>query len=165
MKRIFMAVTACIALLAPSFAFSQTSESSNFQVTVNLSSRCAATNSNALTADFGTYVAFQTTPVATNVIDLNFTCTRGFAPASVAFDTVGGAANGNGVFPNVNLNYSLNIGAVRVTQGTDATATDIGTATTRTYPVSGYMQAGQAGNCATATCGPDSVTRTLILTF
>ena len=164
MKRILTSLAMCAATLAPPLAFG-TSESSNFQVTVTLSSRCAATNSNTLTADFGTYVAFQTTPIATNIIDLTFTCTRGFAPASVAFDTLAGTADGGGVFPNVNLNYDLNIGPVTVTQGTNATATDIGTATTRTYPVSGYMAPGQAGNCAVASCGPDSMTRTLILTF
>ncbi|HEX4331194.1 MAG TPA: hypothetical protein VH040_03575 [Usitatibacter sp.] len=137
--------------------------SSNFTVQVTLSSQCAATNSGTTTVSFGTYTAFQGTAQGSNSVNLTFQCTRGFAPVSVAFDTVNGTATGVGVLSG--LQYTLTAAAPTLVAGTAATTATIGTGDVRTYAVSGSMPALQAGTCATSTCGPATHTRTLIVTF
>ena len=137
--------------------------SSNFTVQVTLTSQCAATNSGTTTVSFGTYTAFQATAQGSNTVNLTFQCTRGFAPVSVAFDTVNGTAAGAGVLTG--LQYTLTAGAPTLVAGTAATTASIGTADVRTYGVSGSMLPGQAGTCAASSCGPATHTRTLIVTF
>jgi hypothetical protein len=136
---------------------------SNFTVSVNLSSRCIATNSGATTLDFGTYTAFQgsaQTPAAP--VTLTFDCTRGLAPVSVAFDTTNGTAAGVGVLAG--LQYALSTSAATTVAGTAASVTSIGTADGVSYSVSGSMPANQAGTCGTASCAA-SHTRTLIVSY
>jgi uncharacterized protein YaiE (UPF0345 family) len=135
----------------------------NFTVSVNLSSRCIATNSGTQTLDFGTYTAFQgsaQTPAAP--VSLTFDCTRGLAPVSVAFDTVNGTAAGVGVL--VGLQYALSTSAATTVAGTAASTATIGTADAVSYSVNGSMPANQAGTCGLATCA-GSHTRTLIVTY
>jgi hypothetical protein len=162
MKRILAAAMAVGALAVIPTAQAATT-SNNFNVSTTLTSQCAATNSGTTTVDFGTYVAFQATPQAGSPVNLTFQCTRGFAPTSVAFDTVNGTAAGVGVL--VGLQYTLSAGAPGTVAGAPATVTSIGTGDAVTYAVSGTMPPLQAGTCVTASCGPTSVVRTLIVTF
>jgi spore coat protein U-like protein len=162
MKKI-LATAVIAALSAMSPAAQAATTSNNFNVSVTLTSQCAATNSGTTTVAFGTYTAFQAAAQASSSVNLTFQCTRGFAPISVAFDVVNGTAAGVGVLQG--LQYTLTAGAPSTVAGTAATTATIGTGDVRTYAVSGTMPAGQAGTCAVASCGPTSHVRTLIVTF
>jgi hypothetical protein len=155
------AAAAAFALGVP--AAQAATANSNFNVTVTLTSQCQATNSGTTTVAFGTYTAFQATALASNTVNLTFNCTRGLVPVSVLYDTTNGTAAGVGVIAG--LQYTLTTGTVVVTAGTAASTTTVGTADIRSYPVSGSMPAGQAGTCATTTCTPAAVVRTLIVTY
>ena len=134
-----------------------------FTVSVNLQSKCIATNASAPTLDFGTYTAFQgSAATPATPVTLTFDCTRGLAPASVAFDTTNGTAAGVGVL--VGLQYGLTATANVTTAGTAASTTTIGTADGVSYSISGSMPANQAGTCGAANCA-GSHTRTLIVTY
>ncbi|HUP29717.1 MAG TPA: spore coat protein U domain-containing protein [Usitatibacter sp.] len=161
MKKILASTVAAIAILAPAANAATTSNS--FNVSVSLTSQCSASNSGTTTVDFGTYTAFQIAAQGSTSVNLNFNCTRGFAPTSVAFDVVNGTAAGVGVLAG--LQYTLTAGAPSTVGGTAATTATIGTGDAVTYAVSGSMPAAQAGTCAAASCGPTSHVRTLIVTF
>ncbi|HLX24891.1 MAG TPA: hypothetical protein VKR38_16200 [Usitatibacter sp.] len=155
------ALAAAFAWVLPAAQAATTSN--NFNVSVTLTSQCAATNSGTTTVSFGTYTAFQATAATSNSVNLTFQCTRGFSPVSAAFDIVNGTAAGVGVVQG--LQYTLTAGAPTTTAGTAATTATIGTGDIKTYAVSGTMPAGQAGQCAAASCGPTTQLRTLIVTF
>ena len=89
------AAAAALGLFLPAAQAATTSN--NFNVTVTLSSQCAATNSGTTTVSFGTYTAFQAAAATSNSVNLTFQCTRGFSPVSAAFDVVNGTAAGVGV--------------------------------------------------------------------
>jgi hypothetical protein len=162
MKRI-LAGAAIAGLMMASGAQAATSVNNDFTVKISqLLSQCTATNSGSTTVDFGTYTAFQGTAATGSNVNLQFSCTRGFTPASVAFDTVNGTALGVGVLSG--LQYTLSAGAPSAVAGTAADTTTIGTGDAVTYVVSGTMPANQAGSCGTANCTA-SHTRTLIVTF
>jgi spore coat protein U-like protein len=156
-----LAVFAGIVAMAPGAEAATTSN--NFNVTVTLTSQCAATNSGTTTVAFGTYTAFQAAAQPGSSVNLTFQCTRGFPPVSVAFDVVNGTAAGVGVVQG--LQYTLTAAAPTTVAGTAATTATIGTGDVVTYAVSGTMPAGQAGTCATSSCGPTTQVRTLIVTF
>lgn len=169
MNKLLASLLASAALLATAIPAAQaaTTASNNFTVTVALTSQCKANNDSTQTVDFGTYEAFQVGAQA-SLADANieFKCTRGFTPASAAFDTTNGTAIGGGVL--LGLNYDLSVAASTLTTaGTAATSAPagIGSGDIRTYAVSGAMPADQAGDCATASCAALSHTRTLIVTF
>ena len=155
------AAAAALGLLLPAAQAATTSN--NFNVTVTLTSQCAATNSGTTTVAFGTYVAFQATAATGTAVNLTFQCTRGFSPISAAFDVVNGTAAGVGVIQG--LQYTLTAAAPTSVAGTAATTATIGTGDVKTYAITGTMPALQAGTCATASCGPTTVVRTLIVTF
>ena len=157
-KLLSIVAAAAFSFLVPT-AQAQTA-SNDFNVTVNLSSQCRASNSGTQTVDFGTYTAFQAGNQGSTTANLVFECTRGFAPTTVAFDTVNGTAAGVGVLAG--LQYTLTTAAAVVTAGTPATTGTIGSGDARQYAVSGTMPAGQAG---TAPSGAASHVRTLILTY
>lgn len=147
---------------------------SDFTVSVLLSARCNATNSAALTLDFGTYTALETvapTHTAAPTVDLTFNCTRGLTAPTLSFDTTNGTVTGDGVLAGVN--YTMSAALQASTLGIAATgAAGSGTAATRTYRVTGGMVAGQAGQCATTTstaancnAAAQTHTRTLIVTY
>jgi hypothetical protein len=154
------------ALAVASFASvveAATTVNNNFTVSVNLSSRCVATNDGTQTLDFGTYTAFQGSAQAPAApVSLTFDCTRGLAPVSVAFDAVNGTTAGVGVL--VGLQYALTATANATVAGTAASTTTIGTADAVSYSVNGSMPANQAGTCGAASCA-GSHTRTLIVTY
>lgn len=161
MKRFL--VGAAIGLALASTAQAGTANN-DFNVSTSLSSQCTATNSGTTTVDFGTYTAFQVGVQTSTSVNLQFQCTRGFAPTSTAFDIVNGTAAGVGVL--VGLQYTLTAGSAAIVAGTAATTATIGTGDAVTYAVSGTMPAGQAGTCvASSSCGPTSHVRTLIVTF
>ncbi len=137
--------------------------SNNFNVSVSLTSQCRQTNTGTQTVDFGTYTAFQAGAQGSSTANLTFECTRGFSPISTAFDVVNGLATGEGVVQG--LQYTLTAAAPTTAAGTAATTATIGTGDTKTYAVTGTMPALQAGACATASCGPTTQLRTLIVTF
>jgi len=163
-NKLIASVLASSALLAATIPTSiAATDNNDFNVSVTLSSQCKATNSGTTTVDFGTYTAFQAGAATGTPVNLTFDCTRGFSPSSVAFDTVNGTAAGVGVLQG--LQYTLTAGAPSSVAGTAASTISIGTADAKTYNVTGTMPADQAGDCATATCGPTSHVRTLIVTF
>jgi hypothetical protein len=156
----FLAVAGILAMIPGAQA---ATTSNNFNVTVTLTSQCAATNSGTTTVAFGTYTAFQAAALPGSAVNLTFQCTRGFPPVSVAFDVVNGTAAGVGVVQG--LQYTLTAAAPTTVAGAAATTASIGTGDAVTYAVTGTMPAGQAGTCATASCGPTTQLRTLIVTF
>jgi len=133
--------------------------SNSFNVSLTLTSQCAATNSGTTTVSFGTYTAFQAAAQPGSSVNLTFQCTRGFAPTSAAFDT------GSVVGVLLGLQYTLTAGAPGTVGGTPATTATIGTGDVVTYAVSGSMPGGQAGTCVGSSCGPTTAVRTLIVTF
>jgi hypothetical protein len=162
MKRVLTAAAVAAAFAMVPAAQAATTNN-NFNVSTTLTSQCAATNSGTTIVDFGTYVAFQVGVQPSTSVNLTFQCTRGFAPTSVAFDIVNGTAAGVGVLAG--LQYTLTAGAPGTLAGIAATTATTGTGDVVTYAVSGTMPGGQAGTCATASCGPTSILRTLIVTF
>ncbi|QJR13888.1 hypothetical protein [Usitatibacter palustris] len=160
-KLLATAVASAFVLIAPAVQAAVTNN--DFTVQVNLTSVCEATNNGTTTMDFGTYTAFQPGAQSGSAVNLTFRCTRGFAPTSVAFDTVNGTAAGVGVLQG--LQYALTAGAPSTVAGTAATTATIGTGDAVTYNVTGSMPANQAGACATAACGPTTHVRTLIVTY
>jgi len=158
----FRLLAATLAL-ASAIPASAGTVSNGFTVSVNLSSRCIATNASAPTLDFGTYTAFQGSAAApATPVTMTFDCTRGLAPVSVAFDTTNGTAAGVGVL--VGLQYSLSASSATTVAGTAASTTTIGSADAVSYSVTGSMPANQAGTCGAATCA-GTHTRTLIVTY
>jgi spore coat protein U-like protein len=162
MKTKFRLLVAALAVASVTPATAAVVNNS-FTVSVNLSSRCIATNSGVGTLDFGTYTAFQGSAAAPAApVTLTFDCTRGLAPVSVAFDTTNGSAAGVGVLAG--LQYSLSTSAATTVAGIAASTSTIGSADAVSYSVNGTMPALQAGTCGTATCAA-SHTRTLIVTY
>lgn len=162
MQRMIRTTLAFSALFAVSMPLTQAADISNsFTVEVVLSAQCRAKDSGTKTLDFGTYTAFQVGVQNATGIDIEFECTRGLVPTSVAFDTVNGTAIGGGVVGG--LNYDMAFAAAVVTAGDAATsaADDIGTADLRSYAISGTMGADQAG----ATAAAVSHTRMLIVSY
>ncbi len=156
------AAAAALGFIAP--AAQAGTASNNFTVSVTLTSQCTAGNTGTQTVAFGTYIAFQAAAQPAPGVGLTVTCTRGFSPVSTAFDvSATGTAAGVGVIQG--LQYTLTTTGPTTTAGTAATTATIGTGDTKTYTVSGSMPSGQAGTCAGASCGPTTVTRTLIVTF
>jgi spore coat protein U-like protein len=162
MKRLLLSAATATAV-AMAFPAAAATTNNDFNVSVSLTSACQALNSGTQTVDFGTYAAFQVAAKTSSSVNLTFQCTRGFAPTSVAFDAVNGTAAGVGVLQG--LQYTLTAGAPGTAAGTAASVTSTGTGDTVTYAVSGSMPGGQAGTCVTASCGPTSHVRTLIVTY
>jgi hypothetical protein len=157
-----LVAVAAIVVLIPGAEAATTNN--NFNVTVTLTSQCAATNSGVTTVAFGTYTAFQVAAAAGTPVNLTFQCTRGFSPVSAAFDvSATGTAAGVGVIQG--LQYTLTAAAPTSVAGTAATTATTGTGDVKTYAITGTMPGGQAGTCATNSCGPTTVVRTLIVTF
>ncbi len=139
--------------------------SNNFNVTVTLTSQCQQTNTGTQTVAFGTYVAFQAAIQSSSTASLTYRCTRGFAPVSTAYDALPAESTTAGIGVIQGLRYTLATGTAVTAPGTPATSAGIGSGDVVTYAVSGTMAADQAGACTTASCGPTTQLRTLIVTF
>lgn len=158
----FLASTFAVSLLsiAATSAQSATLAPTNFDVSANLTAACQIVAGTPV-LDFGTYTAFgsATTPAPTATIGLQ--CTRNLAtPTSFAFD----GGTGYGVIAG--LNYNVTASSAVTTAGAAATAVagGVGSADLRTITLTGSMAAGQAGDCAGASCAA-TVTRTLTITY
>lgn len=165
-----IAAASTLAAIAPLPAGAAT-VSSNFNVTVNLSSVCSVKTA-ASPVSF-TYTAFSTSAVSAAQQSVVIQCTRGFSTVpTVGLDTgtdatAGTAGQGTtGVGVVSGLQYSLTVGAgSKSTTGQAASTSSIGTADEYTYTIDGSMPAGQAGTCTTASCNPVTQVRTLTLTY
>src|SRR5690349_17039059 len=121
MQRMIRTTLAVSALFAVAMPLTQAADISNsFTVEVILSAQCRAVDSGTQTLDFGTYTAFQAGVQNATGIDIEFECTRGLVPTSVAFDTANGTAIGGGVIGG--LNYDMAFATAVVTAGTAATS-------------------------------------------
>jgi len=162
MKKIIRTALATSTLLVASMPLTQAADITNsFNVSVTFSAQCRAKDDGTKTLDFGTYTAFQAGVQNATGINIEFECSRGLVPTTVAFDVINGTAVGGGVIAG--LNYDMEIGIVVVTAGTAATSAvnDIGTADLRSYPITGSMAALQAGQVGAAA----SHTRQLIVSY
>lgn len=165
-KFVFKALAAALILASITPVLQAATTTNNFNVTVTLTSQCLVTNNATQTVAFGTYVAFQGGAQTASTATLNFRCTRGYSPVSTAFDVVNApdsTAAGIGVIQG--LQYTLTATPVVSVAGTPASSTTIGTGDIRGYTIGGSMPADQAGTCATASCGPTTQVRALIVTF
>ena len=155
MERHLFSAVASAVLLAASVSAHAATETSNFAVSVSLTSVCAATNSGATTLDFGSYTAFGNTHTTNPTVALTFKCTRGMAVPTFSFDAALGGNNG----AVGGLNYTLAAAAAVTTAGTAAAPGVAGTDAVHTVTVTGTMASGQAGDAAAA------VTQTRVLTI
>ena len=141
-KRILLAVAVASMFAAIPAAHAGTA-TGNFNVTVNLTSKCEITAGPADVAF--TYTSFQTTAATGTGGAYSVRCTNTL-PYSMSLDATSGTVSG--------LGYSLGLSA--------ATATGNGAA--QSFGVTGSMVSGQAGTCATASCsGTDA--RVLTVTY
>jgi hypothetical protein len=141
-KRILLAVAVATMFAAVPAAHAGTA-TGNFNVTVNLTSKCEITAGPADVAF--TYTSFQTTAATGTGGAYSVRCTNTL-PYSMSLDATAGTVSG--------LGYSLGLSA--------ATATGNGAA--QSFGVTGSMVSGQAGTCATGTCsGTDA--RVLTVTY
>ncbi len=164
MNRLNLLSSAAIAVLFAAFAPASYAAGVDSSVTVkvNLTSKCQVKGTTVPVVDFGTYPAFSASAVSATPATLTFECTRGFGAApSVAWDTTGGTAAGDGVIAG--LQYTLSATAGTRTTGTAATATVLGTADEVPFTLSGSMPASQPGAGAGGTAV--TTTRTLTVTF
>ena len=165
-KLVFKALATALILASFTPVLQAATTTNNFNVTVTLTSQCLVTNNSTQTVAFGTYIAFQAGVQTASTATLNFRCTRGYSPVSTAFDVVNtpdSTALGVGVIQG--LQYTLTNTPVLSVAGTPASSTTIGTGDIRGYTIGGSMPADQAGTCATASCGPTTQIRALIVTF
>jgi hypothetical protein len=156
MKRFLISAVAAASLTAALVPAAH-AVTSDFNVSVTLSSQCKATNSGSATLQFGTYIAFQSDPLtAPSSAEVTFNCTRGLAPVSFSFDTfttTAGSNEGSGDYGVLaGLNYHLTAVGSLVTGGAAASATvgGVGGADEFKVTVGGTMAGGQAGKCAAA---------------
>jgi spore coat protein U-like protein len=141
-KRLATATAIAFASLFAVPAAHAASATGNFNVTVNLTSKCEVVS--AANVDF-TYTSFQAGPASATGGGMSIRCTNTL-PYTVALDASTGTVAG--------LNYSLSLSA---NSGT-------GNGAAQGYTVSGTMAAGQGGTCASSTCaGTDA--RVLTVTY
>ncbi len=143
MKKI--ALIAAMGLMGMGSAMAQSlNVQNNFDVTVNLLSRCTLTAPATTTLGFGNYTAFGSA-ISSNAVAYTLNCTRGFGSPVVTFDDLGsnGTTAGAGVVGG--LRYTIDSTISATTPGDAADATTAGTADTRTVTLTGQMAAGQAG--------------------
>ena len=167
MKKILISASVAAALagfIAP--AAHAGSVAANFNVTVNLTSKCTIAGA-AQVVDFGTYTSFQAAAATstTNAV-FSLTCTRTLtAPVATTYDTVSaGNSTAAGVGVVAGLQYALSALVGGRVAGTAASSGSTGSGDTFPLTVSGTMPAGQAGTCAGASCA-GSDPRTLTITF
>lgn len=147
MKKVFICgvIAAAFGFTAVQAAPVGGSEGSQFTVTANLLATCQATNSGTQTIDFGDVAAFGAAP-ADDTVNLTFKCSLGLSPTAT-IDAGDDTVNG--------LTYTLTVGTRVDTPGTAATGN------TFSFPVTGSMAGGQAGDQADS----NTATRTLTIAF
>lgn len=146
MKKLIL--VAALGLSALSLSSQAATATGNFDVTINLSSKCEVAS--APTAAF-TYTSFQTL-AATFSSSFNIRCTNTLPITSVALDSLSVTDDAT------ELAYTLTMG----------TAPTVGTGLNQSISLTGSMAGGQAGKCATATCTNSAATnkqRTITITY
>jgi spore coat protein U-like protein len=166
MKKI--ALIAAMGLIGMGSAMAQSTATGNFNVVLNLTSKCEINSTNAGAAvisdlTFTTYTSFQTTN-ATGSTNFNVRCTNTL-PYSIGLNNTTSVTD-----DAVGIAYTLNLSSSSAysagTNGTLASLTADGT--NQTYYVHGTAASGQAGTCATATCNNSAATnrgRTITVTY
>lgn len=178
MKKLAVGTIAAAAMFMTAPVTQAATLGGTFNVSASLSSLCTLVPGGPPTVNFGTYVAFQALPVTAPTVNIAFNCTRGLGAPTMALDIVNGtstavgtvagaAATGDGVLPAVGLNYNISVTGSKTAVGVAPTTAvgNIGSADTYTFAIVGTMPSGQAGTCATGTCGPDTQIRTLTITY
>ena len=171
MKKLTVISVLCASGLFGGTSALSATENGGFTVDVSLTSKCLVTSSTP-SLSF-TYEAFGAAVSAT-AIPITFKCTRGIPAPTVAFDVdtstdkissaTGLTATGGGVISG--LKYTLAVAANSSTDsGTPASSSNTGTAKLLSYSVSGIMEAGQAGTCATSGTCTATQARSLIVTY
>lgn len=152
MKRLIAA-----SLVAAAFASGHAqagNTTSNFDVTVNLTSGCSI---GAITALDFTYTAYQPGAQPATGGGFNVSCTNGLSYNFGLVSGAGGAAPGAASInpTTLGLNYTLNI---------PAGGPFVGTGANQAYTLTGSMGANQGGTCAGASCST-TVQHTLVVNF
>jgi hypothetical protein len=159
----FLASTLAVSLFAIAAPSAQAAAlaPTSFNVTTNLTAACQIVTAPTPVLDFGAYTAFGSAANAAPTATIGLQCTRNLAtPVLFAFD----GGTGYGVIAG--LNYNVTASSATTTAGAAATAVagGVGGPDMRTVTLTGSMAAGQAGDCAGASCAA-TVTRTLTITY
>ncbi len=152
MKRLIAASMVAAALASGHAQAGNTT--SNFDVTVNLTSGCSI---GAITAVAFNYTAFQAAAQASTGGGFNVSCTSGLSYNFGLVSGAGGAAPGAAsISPTtLGLNYTLNI---------PAGGPFLGNGGAQGYTITGSMAGSQGGTCAGASCSA-TVQHTLVVNF
>jgi hypothetical protein len=142
MKKLLLSLAA-LSVAAFALSASAASDSKPFNVKVILQSACKL--STIADVDFLTYTSLQTGAQTSTGGAFTVTCTNSL-PYNLKFVSASGAATDSGLFPTVNLAYTLGLSAAGGT----------GSGLAQPYNVTGDMAAAQAGTCA----GPAATTCT-----
>lgn len=156
MKKI--ALIAALGLIGMGSAMAQTA-TGNFNVQINLTSKCEINNTNSGAASLPTltldYTSFQLSP-ASGTTNFDVRCTSGL-PYRISLDAAGLEGVGFGTQTagtNTGLVYSLAIdGASRIADGNN-----------RQHTITGTIAAGLAGTCTGATCN-DTIAKTVFINY
>lgn len=158
MKKFALALMTALAIAAASMPAQATVATNNFNVTINLTSKCEVVS--VPTAAF-TYTSFQTTN-ATFSSSFNIRCTNTLPISSIRLDDgAGGVASGLAqtyTDQATGLAYTLTL----------STVPTAGNGSNQSVSLDGSMGLGQAGTCATATCANTASTnkqRTITITY
>ena len=150
MKKLLLAAMLGSVMFQPSVAPAAT-QGADFDVSVTLNSACQMTSVNDVVF---TYTSLGAAQVSTGG-DFNITCTNGlnysFTLHVASGQTAVGAASINSSV--LGLNYTLN-----------APANGSGSGVAQARSIAGSMGAGQAGNCALASCNGTN-THSLVVEF
>ncbi|MBX7229220.1 MAG: hypothetical protein K1X48_06415 [Burkholderiaceae bacterium] len=144
----FLFSTLFLGLSSLGVSANATTATSNFDVTINLTSACQITTTP--TAAF-TYTSFQSS-AATFSSSFNILCTNTLPISSIALDSTSVTDDAT------NLAYTLTLGSVPTA----------GTGVAQSIGITGSMAANQSGTCASASCTNASATnkqRTLTITY
>ena len=156
MKKLLMstAMAAMFGAMIP--AASALTAAGNFDVVINLTSKCEINSTNAATGAVISnvtfaYTSFQTAASTSSTSNFNVRCTNSL-PYSMALDSAAVTDDAT------NLAYTLALSAL----------TSPGTGANQAYTVIGTMAANQAGTCPTPACtnaAATNKTRTLTVTY
>lgn len=163
----FTATTiAAVTLFAAAPVAQAATVTQTFDVSVHLSAACQVLTT-PLALDFGAYTAFGSATNAAPTTSMSVECTRGLAAPTYSFD----GATGYGVLAGLNYNVTAT-GVVAAGTAATAVAGGVGSGDLYTITLTGAMNPGQAGACATAgsaaaacDAAPQIVTRTLTVSY
>jgi spore coat protein U-like protein len=165
MKKFAYLAIAAASLMA-SGAFAQTTATGNFNVVINLTSKCeinSTTTSPATIADLTMdYTSYQTT-AATGSTNFNVRCTRDL-PYSIALDQT------LQLDSSLRLLYTLGLSTSAIHDPARVSTLPglVADGNNQTYYVHGTIPANESGACATATCDNSAATnrrRTITVSY